>query len=100
MAQQGRFTGHIGTRDHHHLLLLGVEVNIVGHIALAQGHLRLDNRMASLQYVDHVALVHFRAHIEVILRHLGEAQEAIDVRQEVGIDLYLWDKLLHGDNQF
>ena len=100
MAQQSRLTGHVRTRNHHDLLLLSVEIDIVGHIALTEWHLRLNDGMAALVNVEHVSVVHDGAHIAVVFRHLGKGEQAVDMRQNVGIDLYLRDELLHGYDEF
>ena len=100
LAQQCRFTRHIWTRDHHDLLRFGVEKYVVGNIALAQGQLCLDDGVAALLDVEHIVGRDDRANIAILLAHLGKAQQAIDVGQYVGIDLYLGNILLHGIDEF
>ena len=49
--------------------------------------------------VEHVAVIDDGTHVVVLLGGLGERQEAVEVRQEVGINLYLRDERLHGLHQ-
>ena len=87
LAQQGTLTGHVGSGDDDNLLLLGVEVNIVGHILFAQGQLFLYDGMPSLANVDDLGVVHQRAHIAVLLCTDGKGEQTVQLSQQAGIGL-------------
>ena len=55
LAQQRRLTRHVGSGDHHDLLLLVVEHHVVGGCTPPHGHQRLDHRVAALADVDPLA---------------------------------------------
>ena len=67
LAEQGRFTRHVRTRNHHHLLLLGIEQHIIWHVSLAQRQLGFNHRMAALLDVQHLRIINNRAHIVVFV---------------------------------
>ena len=52
--------GHVGPGDHHDLLRRIVEINIVGDILLPHVHERLDDGVAALADIYHLALGEFR----------------------------------------
>ena len=81
-------------------MFLRVKVDIVGHVALAERHLCLDDGVAALMDVDDGGVVDGGAYVAVVFRYLGKGQQAVDMGQDVGIDLYLRDELLHGDDEF
>ena len=60
----------------------------------AQGQLRLDNRVATLFDVNDIRSVDNRANVVILLCCLSCTQQAIQMGYDVGIDLYLRDKLL------
>ena len=56
--------------------------------------------MTPLTYFEHRAVVNNRADITVLLCGLGKAQQAVEVGQNVGVNLNLRNKLLHSQHQF
>ena len=99
MTQQSAFSGHIGSGDDDYLLLVVVEIDIVGHEALTHGQLLLNHGVSALAYVELQAVVDHRAHVVVVFGHLGKAHKAVELGDEVGVDLYLGDELLHGRDE-
>ena len=99
LTQQRRFSGHIRSGDDHDLLRLIVEQDAVGHIALAHGHLGLDDGVSSLPDIEHRGGIDNGPHIMVLLSRLGKGEQTVEPGHEVGVDLYLGDKLLYGGHQ-
>ena len=100
MAQQRRLTSHIRTCDDNNLLALLIQQDVVGHIVLAHWQLSLNDRMATLFDIYHVAAVYDRTHIVVLFSCLGSTQQAVQKGYDVSILLYLWDKLLGSNDEF
>ena len=100
MTQQRRFTGHIRTCDDHYLLSLLVQEDIVGHILFLYGQLCFDHGVAPLTDVYHVAIVHHRTDVAVLLCRLGKAEQAVYACQDGGVGLHLLYKRLYGDDEF
>ena len=61
--------------------------------------LLFNDRVAALPDVEHRAVVNDGTHVAVLLGCLGKAQQAVQVCQQVGVDLYLRNELLHGQHQ-
>ena len=88
LAQQGALAGHVGSGDDDDLLLVGVEVDVVGDVVLAHGHLLLDDGMAALTDVEDEAVVDDGSDVAVLLGHGGEGEEAVEAGYLAGVDLY------------
>ena len=88
LAQQRRFTGHVGSRYHHDLLLVVVELDTVADVGFARRQLFLDNRVTSFLDVDNQRIVYFGTNIPVFHGRLHERQQAVEPRNEIGIELY------------
>ena len=99
MAQQSRFTSHIRTSDDDNLLALVVEQYIIWHIIFTKRQLLFDNRVATLLDVDNLRRVDNRADILVLLSHFSKAKQTIQTGYDVGVYLYLGDKLLHSHHK-
>ena len=56
--------------------------------------------MATLLDIYHVAIVDNRTHIVILLSRLGSTQQTVEQGNDVGILLYLWDKLLSSNDEF
>ena len=95
LAQQRRLTSHVRTGDYHYLLLLGVELDVVGHVLLAKRQLRLDDGVASGAYLEHVVVLNHRAHVAVLLGSLCEREQTVETRHDVGVGLNLRYVRLH-----
>ena len=100
MSEQSRLTSHVRTGDNDYLLAFGVELNVVGNVVFAKRKLCFDNGMSALAYVQHVAIFYHGAYIAVLFGGLGETKQTVEPCHNVGIDLYLGDKLLRSRNQF
>ena len=85
LAQQRRLTRHVGSGDHHNLLLLVVEHHVVGDVLLPHGHQRLDHRMAALTDVDALAVVQHGTHVAAFAGDACEGLEAVDARHRGGV---------------
>ena len=99
LPEQSRLSRHVRARDNDYLLLLCVETNVVGHIAFAHRQLCFDHGVSALYNVEGVVVGHLGAHIVVLGGRLSKGHEAVESGRDVGIDLYLWDILLHGRNE-
>ena len=55
--------------------------------------------MTALADVEHRAAVDDGADVAVLLGGLGKREQTVEVGQQVGVDLYLRNKLLHGQHQ-
>ena len=80
--------------------MLGIELNIIGHILLAYRQLGLDNGMTSGLYLQHTIVAYYRAHIAMLLGCFGKGEHTVETGYDVGIYLYLWNKLGHISNEF
>ena len=85
LPQQSRLTRHVGAGNHHDLLLLVVEPDIVGNIFLAYGHQRLDHRMAALLDVDQRPVVQLGADVAAFAGNAGERLKTVDTRYNMCI---------------
>ena len=81
LAEQRTLTCHVGSRDDDNLLAIAVQLHIVGHIFLAHRHERFDDSVASAAYVEHQALVHHGPYILPFRCHLGQAVQAVQLRE-------------------
>ena len=99
LAQQGRLTRHIRAGDDDDLLLVGVEVNIVGDVALAHGHHLLDDGMAAFLDVQDKRIVDDGLHIVVFQRNVGETHQAVNASHDGSIHLNGFHELRHGGNE-
>ena len=100
LSQQSGLTSHIRTCDDNDLLSLLVEEDIIGHIALTKGQLCLDDWVATLTDIDYVAAVDDRTHIVMLLSSLGSTQETVEMGNDIGVLLYLWDERLSSNDEF
>ena len=75
--------------------MLGIELNIIGHILLAYRQLGLDNGMTSGLYLQHTIVAYYRAHIAMLLGCFGKGEHTVETGYDVGVDLYLRYKLCH-----
>ena len=87
LAQKGRLTRHVRSGEYYNLLLVGVKVNVIAHIAFAGRHLRFYHRMSALFYVEHLAFVHNGTHISMLLCAHGKGMEAVNVGNDSRVEL-------------
>ena len=87
LAQKGALTSHVGSGDDDNLLLLCVQLHIVGHIAFAHGHLLLNDGMAPLTDVYHIALVHNGTDVAVLGGTDGKGEQAVELCHQCGVGL-------------
>ena len=78
LAHVGGLTGHVGAGDDGHPLLFGAHVGVVGHEEGVAPHF-LHNGMASRRDLDHAGLVHVRAAVVVLRRHLREGAQGVQL---------------------
>ena len=55
--------------------------------------------MTPLLDVEHLRVVYHRPYISVLVRSLCKRQQTVHSGYQVGVDLYLWNIFLHGNNQ-
>ena len=87
LPQQSRLTRHVGTRNHHDLLLLIVQQQVVGDILLPHRHQGFDHRMPSLADFDTRTVVERRTDVVALPSDTGERLQAVDTRHDGGIPL-------------
>ena len=85
LAEQGRFTRHVRTGDDDDLLSVIVQKDVVGDVLLSGWQLLLDDRMSSLTDVDDEAVVDVGTYIPMLGSYGGEGQEAVQLRQHIGV---------------
>ena len=95
LAEQGRFTGHVGSGEDDDLLVLVVQVDVVGNIFLARGHQSLDHRMTTALDVEGQVLGHLRTAILILDRESRESSQDIDPGDYPAICLDRRDVLLN-----
>ena len=66
---------------------------------LAHRQLCLDNSVATLLDINNVTGVNDRTHIMVLLCCLGSTQQTVQMGNDISINLYLRNKLLHGHDE-
>ena len=100
LAQQRRFTRHVGTSDNHDLLVIVAQADAVGHIGLARRQLALDDGMSAHGDVDVEAVVKHWAVVAVFHRYARQGVEAVELGDDGAIVLDSRDILGHGRYQF
>ena len=80
--------------------MLVVEIYIVWYVWFAKWQLGFYYGVSAFLYVNHHTVVYDGAHILVFFGNVCECQQAVEACHKVGVDLYLWDKLLHILHQF
>ena len=99
LAEQGRFTRHIRTCDDDDLLTVAIQLHIVWHILFTDRQLAFDDRMASLADIQYIIVADHRTDILVGSCNLGKRQQAVQLRQLVGIHLNGRDELTQSLHQ-
>ena len=92
LAQERTLTRHIGTRNHHNLLTLGVEHHIVGHILLADGHQHLNHGVATIANVDTFVLANLGSYITPLGCEPCERAEAVEVGNNRSVALQTFER--------
>ena len=95
LAQQGRFTRHVGAGENHYLGAGGVHVDVVRHVFLARGHQGFDDRMAARLDVEDAAAIYHGAAVTPVEGLPGEALEHVHRRHYAAVGLDVADALLH-----
>ena len=100
LPQQSRLTRHVGTRNHHDLLLLIVQQQVVGDILLPHRHQGFDHRMPSLADFDTRTVVERRTDVVALPSDTGERLQAVDTRHDSGIPLQSSQGMRNEPDQF
>ena len=77
LPEQGTFSGHVGAGDHEDLLVVPIERDVVGHIGFPVGQTPLDDRMATADDFEFVALHEDGPGVAVVLGDFGEAEQEV-----------------------
>ena len=81
LAQQGRLTGHVRSRDNDDLLFLSVQAHVIGNILLSRRKFLFNHRMASLPDVEHIVVRNDRTNVTILLCGLGKRQQTVQTCQ-------------------
>ena len=94
LAQEGRFSGHIGACQDYYLAGLAVQHYVVGDVFLPGRHKGLDYRMAALFYVQGEALVQDGAAVVLLRRQFRKSGKNVQFGKDAAVGLDLRDVLL------
>ena len=100
LAEQGRLTGHVRSRNDDNLLLFRVEIHIVGNVFFSRRKLFFNHRMASLTDIEYIVIHHIRANVLIGTGHVGKRQQTVQPGYLCGIDLDGRDKFGQVSDQF
>ena len=88
LAQQCRFTTHIGTGKDDDLLGFAVQEYIIGNVQFSRWQVLLDYGVTTVFDVEDGLFTHFGLCIVVLNGYLGQALQAIDLCHDLGIELH------------
>ena len=99
MPKNGTFTTHVGPGDHDDLLAVGIEVDVVGNIAFANGQTLFDDRMPAFFDAELMAVGECWQAIVLRKRHFGKGEKAVELCEELRIFLNRANEVCHGKNE-